>query len=188
MKNDSIKFDPGFDSIGQIGYVYYTFCAIQNVKLKKINFPHTLRKIENLLKINISFYLGCLLWACFIKQFDKKIEGNMLLGETCEEKEYTNEINFLIELIEKNLPKDSKYYLNKPYETNEKYLNILKTYKNFLILNEGFVNCDATVKILLPQNIKKPAPQQLQTINETIQNAIEKKDLTMLFEIYDTIF
>ena len=113
-----VKFDPGYapiviDSFGQVGYTYYTFSAISDLKLKRLNFPHTLRKIERFLKTNIAFYLGCLMWASYIKQFDNaELEGNQLLGEECSEEEYTSEINFLIDFVSNQLPKDSKYYLS----------------------------------------------------------------------------
>ena len=192
--NKKIKFDPGYapiviNSLGQVGYSYYVFSAIPNVKLKRMNFPHTLRKIEGFLKTNVAFYLGCLLWANYIKQFDQaEIEGNQLLGEECSEEEYTSEINFLIDLIETQLPKDSKYYTGKNYETNEKYLPILKTYKEFLILNEGFCNISKVSEIKIPQNLKKLNEKELNLINDKIQKAIEEKEIEQLLDCFDLIF
>ena len=121
MNDKKVLFDPGYaplviDSIGQIGYTYYVFSAVPNVKIKKINFLQTLKKIDALLKTNVSFYLGCLLWASYISQFDDcEIEGNKLLGEECSEEEYTSEINFLIDFVSNQLPRDSKYYSGKNY-------------------------------------------------------------------------
>lgn len=193
MNSKKVKFDPGYapvviDALGAVGYIYYTFCAIRDLKLKKINFPHTLRKLEKNLEINIGFYLGCLLWACYIKQFsDFEIEGNQLLGEVCEEKEYTGEINFLIDFVKNQLPRDSKYYLNKNYEPDKRYLPVLETYKEFLILNRGFVDVSNTNQIKIPENIKKPNQKELDLINENIQNAIVKKDITKLFDCFSMI-
>lgn len=190
----TVNFDPGYapivmESFGQIGYTYYTFNAISNLKLKRMNFPHVLRKIENLLKINVGFYLGCLLWANYIKQFDEAIiDGNKLLGEECSEEEYTSEINFLMDFISTQLPKDSKYFANKNYIADEKYLPILKAYKEFLILNDGFVNCSKVNQIKLPENLKKLNNKELSEINEQIQNAIDKKDITLLFDCYNYLF
>ena len=99
--NKKILFDPGFapiviDYIGQVAYYCYAFSAIKDIKLKRINFPMVFKKIETCLEKNIAFYLGCLMWASYIKQFDDyEIEGNQLLGVDCEEEEYTSEINFL---------------------------------------------------------------------------------------------
>lgn len=190
----TIKFDPGYapiviEAFGQVGYTYYTFSAIPNLKLKRLNFSHTLRKIENYLKINVGFYLGCLLWASYIKQFDEaELEGNKLLGEECNEEEYTSEINFLIDLISTQLPKDSKYYLNKTYSNDEKYLPILEAYKEFLILNNGFCNISKVNQIKLPENLKKLNKNELILVNEKIQQTIKNKDITELFEYYDLIF
>lgn len=192
MNDKKVLFDPGYaplviDSIGQVGYTYYVFSAVPNLKLKKLNFPNTLKKIDNLLKINVSFYLGCLLWASYISQFDNcEIEGNKLLGEEAKEEEYTSEINFLIDLIENQLPRDCKYYLGKNYSTDERFLTILKTYKDFLILNDGFVNCSKTNQIKLPKNLKQD--KNLELINKNIQNALANKNIEELLNSFELIF
>ena len=194
MNENKILFDPGYapiviDALGQVGYVYYTFSAIPNVKLKRLNFAHTFRKLEHYLKINISFYLGCLLWASYISQFEnKEIEGNKLLGEECSEEEYTSEINFLIDFVSNQFPRDVKYFQSKTYEADERYLSILETYKQFLILNSGFVNCSNTNQIVMPENLKKPSKEDLIKINEEIQKAIKEKDVTQLLECFNLIF
>ena len=192
MNDKKVLFDPGYaplviDSIGQVGYTYYVFSAVPNVKLKKINFPHTLSKINRLLKDNISFYLGCLLWGSYISQFaDYQIDGNKLLGEDAKEEEYTSEINFLIDLIEIQLPRDCKYYQNKNFEVDERYLKILKAYKEFLIINDGFVNCSKTNQIKLPECLKKEKDFNL--INDNIQKALNNKKIEELLESYELIF
>lgn len=194
MNEKLIKFDPGYapivlEALGQVGYTYYTFSAIPDLKLKRINFPHVLRKIEKYLKINVGFYLGCILWACYIVQFsDAAIDGNKLLGEECNEDEYTSEINFLIDFVSTQLPKDSKYYLNKTYSADERYLPILNAYKEFLILNDGFVNCSKVNQIKLPATLKKLNNEELVLVNEKIQNAIANKDITLLFDCFNLIF
>ncbi len=193
-ENKKVLFDPGYaplviDSIGQVGYTYYMFSAIPNLKLKRLNFPMTFKKIERLLKVNVSFYLGCLLWANFISKFsDCEIEGNKLLGEDAKEEEYTSEISFLIDFLEKDFPRDCKYYMNKEYLPDEKYLKILKTYKDFLIINKGFVSCSNTNQIKMPENIKPFDEKNGEVVNSIIQKAIKDKDLAELFEVYDLIF
>ena len=190
----TIKFDPGYAPIvmndfGQIGYIYYSFNNIANLKIKKINFPNVLKKIEEYLKINVAFYLGCLLWASYIKQFENaQLSGNMLLGETASEEEYTSEINFLIDVVEKQLSRDSKYFLGKNYIPNEKYLPILNTYKQFLIINDGFVNCSKVSQINIPDNLKKLSKEDLEKVNTAIQKAIQEKDITQLYDSFDLIF
>ena len=74
---DKILFDPGYapivmNALGQVGYNYYVFCAISDVKLKRLNFKTMLEKFERFLKTNVAFYLGCLMWASYIKQFENK--------------------------------------------------------------------------------------------------------------------
>lgn len=192
--NKTVKFDPGYapivmNAFGQVGYVYYVFRAIQNPKLKKLNFPHTLRKVENFLKTNVAFYLGCLLWACYIKQFsDSELEGNKLLGEECSEEEYTSEINFLIDVITKDLVRDCKYFQNRSYIPDNRYLPILETYKKFLILNNGFVNCSKVEQIVIPQNLKKLNEEELNLINQKIHKAIEQKQIEQLLDCFNLIF
>lgn len=191
---DKILFDPGYapivmNALGQVGYNYYVFCAIPDVKLKRLNFKTMLEKFERFLKTNVAFYLGCLMWASYIKQFEnKELVGNQLLGEECEEKEYTDEINFLIDFVQNRLPRDVKYYQSKIYPVNEKYLKILETYKNFLIINKGFVACSNTNQIILPDNLKKLDATTLELINSKIQNAIKEKNVDILLEDFDLIF
>ncbi|MBR2068948.1 MAG: hypothetical protein IJ877_04215 [Candidatus Gastranaerophilales bacterium] len=193
-EQNKVLFDPGYapiviNSIGQVGYTYYMFNAINNIKVKRQNFKIICPKLENLLRINIAFYLGCLLWASYIKQFDNyEIIGNKLLNETCTQDEYTSEINFLLDFVENKFPRDYKYYNNKQYIPDETYIPILKAYKEFLILNNGFTNCSKTNQIVLPSNLKQLNKEQLENINENIQTAIQSKNLEKLFNSYSTIF
>ena len=190
---NTILFDPGYaplviDSIGQVGYTYYMFSAVPDVKLKRLNFLHVFNKLQKLLKTNISFYLGCLMWASYIKKFDNyKIEGNKLFGEDCKEEEYTGEIDFLIDFIENQMPRDCKYYQNRKYIPDEKYLPVLKTYREFLVLNNGFVKCENTNQIVLPKNIKDLTDIEKEKINEKIQLALSNKNIDELLESYNLL-
>ncbi|MBQ8476096.1 hypothetical protein IJ531_03440 [bacterium] len=191
---NTIPFDPGYaplviNSIGQVGYTYYMFNAVSNIQIKRRNFPLVAIKIEKLLKINIAFYLGCLLWAsCISRLDDYEIEGNKLLGEEASQDEYTSEINFLIDFIKNQFLRDYKYYKGKPYVPDEKYLPILEAYREFLILNNGFINCSKTNQIVLPSCLKKINSQDAENINLKIQSAIEDKNLEQLFDCYNIIF
>ena len=191
---NTIPFDPGYaplviNSIGQVGYIYYMFNAVPNVKIKKQNFLAVSIKIEKFLRENIAFYLGCLLWASYIKQFNNyEITGNKLLDQPCSEEEYTGEINFLIDLIENKYPRDYKYFKNKNYVSDEKYLPILKAYKEFLILNNGFVNCSNTNQVILPSCVKTLDSTQYNQIFNEIQNALNSKKLESLFDSYSLLF
>lgn len=188
--NKTVLFDPGYapiviDSIGQIGYTYYMFSAISSPKIKKINFPGVLNKLEKFLKTNVAFYLGCMLWASYIKQFKgAQIEGNKLLGEVCEEKEYLSEIEFLIDFVKTTLMRDSKYYLNKTYVADSRYLPILEAYREFLKLNKGFCSCACVDDIILPPALKVMNADELAKANENIQAAIKEGNIDGLLDSY----
>ena len=191
MEN-TIKFDPGFapvamDYIGSVGYTYYMFNSIADKKLKRMNFKFIQQKLETNLLHNISFYMGCLLWAsCIIFDKDKELEGNKLLGENAQESEYTGELDFLIDFIENQYPRDTKYYQNRIYIPDERFIPILKAYKDFLILNKGFCNCSNTNQIIMPDYLKILSnPKEMK---EKIYNAIEKKDLTLLLAEFSELF
>ncbi len=189
-----VEFDPGFaplviESLGQVGYNYYMFTSIPDKKLKRLNFNVISKKLESNLKINVAFYMGCLLWASYISQFkNNKINGNKLLGETCQEKEYIGELDFLIDFIENQYPRDVKYYQNKIYSPDNRFIPILKAYKEFLIINKGFCDCSNTSQILLPENLKKLNKNELEKVKDEIFNALEKKDVTLLLDLFEILF
>lgn len=191
---NKIEFDPGFapvvmESLGQVGYNYYIFSSIPDKKLKRLNFNVISSKLEKHLKTNVAFYLGCLLWASYISQFDDcEIEGNKLLGEACEEKEYTDELDFLIDFIENQFPRDTKYFQNRIYNPDERFIPILKAYREFLVINKGFCNCSNTSQIIIPKSLKKPTKKQLDKIKDDIQKAIENKNIDSLLDSYEFIF
>ncbi len=190
--NKKIKFDPGFaplviNSLGAVGYMYYMFSSLPNNKIKKLNFNTISPKLEKNLEINTSFYLGCLMWASYISNFENyEIEGNQLLGEDAKEEEYTGELDFLIDFTENKYPRDVKYYQNKIYTPDSRFIAILKTYREFLVINKGFCACSNTNEIMLPKNLKTPSNTGI--LKEKIYNAIENKDLTLLLKDYNLLF
>ena len=189
-----ILFDPGYapivaSDIGQVGVIYYMFLQIKDLKLKKARFPMIFAKIERILKTNVAFYLGCILWASYISHFCKgKLEGNMLQGENVSEEEYTSEIKFLIDFVENKMERDYKYYLGNSKKPDTKYLNILKTYKDFLILNKGFCECAKAEEIKMPKYLKVLNDDNKDEVYNTIQKAIKENDIELLFNCYDLIF
>ena len=192
--NTKVKFDPGFapvalEYLGQVGYTYYMFNSIPDKKLKRMNFNFVSKKLETNLKMNISFYLGCLLWASSISNIENaELEGNQLLGEDCEEKEYTSEIDFLLDFVENSYPRDTKYYQNRIYVPDKKFVPILKAYRDFLVLNKGFCNCSNTSQIKMPDYLKVLNEEQIELVKKEIAIAIEKKDLSLLLDCFDFIF
>ena len=137
--------------------------------------------------LNVAFYLGCLLWAVYLKSMDAIIQDNPCFGETFNESEALDEVNYLINLLESDLKKDVKYYMGKNYEPNPEYLPILKMYSEFLVLNNGFVNLEKTADIVLPSGLKKVKADELKKIKEYIGGAILNKDLTILFNAFGYI-
>ena len=184
---EKILFDPGYaqivaPDIGQVGVIYYMFLENKDLKLRKARFSLVFPKIERALKINVEFYLGCLLWASYISQYeDGELEGNMLLGEDVKEE-------FLIDFAENKMERDYKYYSGKDKKTDIRFINILKTYKDFLVLNKGFCECSKTNEIKIPKYLRKISEKDKDKVYDTIQKAIEEKDLELLFECYDLVF
>ena len=94
---------------------------------------------------------------------------------------------YLIDFIETNLDKDAKYYINKRYEKDERFINVLKTYIEFLKLNGGFTKLKTTDEIVLPSNIKSLDENKMSEIKSKIDEAIDKKKLSVLFDVYSLI-
>ncbi len=191
---ESVLFDPGYSKCvlgfsDSIEFMYSVFEEqIMPLKQKKFQFSVLLPKIKSMTEQNISFYLGCLLWASYIKS--KKgavIEDNPCLNETYDEEDSLEESKYLLEFVQEKLPRDVKYFLNKPYEKNEKFVTILKTYNEFLKLNQGFTKTEKTDDIILPDNIKTPNKTELKEIKKVIDEALNQKDLVQLMKGYSLI-
>lgn len=189
-----VLFDPGYSNclLGvseNVEFIYAAFSsAIMPMKQKKFQFSILLPRLKKLTTQNVSFYLGCLLWASYIKDIkDGIIENNPCFGMEYNEKEATEETDFLIDFIENKLVNDVKRYLNKPYEIDYKLINILNTYNYFIKLNKGFIEAKETKDIVLPKNIKKLDEEKRATIKNKIDEAINSKDLMKLFDVYDLI-
>lgn len=145
-------------------------------------------KIKDMILQNVSFYLGCLLWASYIKN----IKNANVINNPCLDTEYNEENSieeplYLIDFIETNLDKDAKYYINKRYEKDERFINVLKTYIEFLKLNGGFTKLKTTDEIVLPSNIKSLDENKMSEIKSKIDEAIDKKKLSVLFDVYSLI-
>ena len=191
---EKVLFDPGYSNctVGVSENVDFIYAAFSSstipAKQKKFQLSIMLPKLKKMLSQNVSFYLGCLLWATYIKGIKNGIiENNPCLNSTYDKEESTGETNSLIELIEKTLPNDVKRYLGKNFEINKQLTNVLKTYNEFIILNEGFIQTKETKDIVLPENIKVLTKEQRIKIKEKIDEAISSKDLTKLFDVYNLI-
>lgn len=185
----TLKFDPGFarhTTILSINleYIYNSLASYKNFNQKKmkfkLNYPNIIKMVAN----NVGFCLGCMLWAVYIKSFKNvQIEGNPCLGDEFNPDESVEEIDYSINYFEK-LKKDAKYYLNQNYEYDSQYIDILNLYREFLLLNENFVNTKTTDDIKLPPSLKTPSAAELEEIHNKIEEVIKTGKLTDLMEVW----
>ncbi len=185
---DGVQFDPGFiQHISafepNIEYVYDTLSSIRNFNQKKQQFKMFLPKIQSLLKNYLGFYLGCILWAVYIKNLgDKPIIGNLCFGGEYSEKDTLEEVDFIKNYIEQ-LKKDVKYYTGQDFKIESESLNILDAYREFLKSNEGFVKSQNSSDIKLPEKFKTPSKEDLQEILQGIEKVIDNGKLHELFPL-----
>lgn len=185
---DGVQFDPGFiQHISafepNIEYVYDTLSSIRNFNQKKQQFKMFLPKIQSLLKNYLGFYLGCILWAVYIKNLgDKPIIGNLCFGGEYSEKDTLEEVDFIKNYIEQ-LKKDVKYYTGQDFKIEPESLNILDAYREFLKSNEGFVKSQNSSDIKLPEKFKTPSKEDLQEILQGIEKVIDNGKLHELFPL-----
>ena len=144
-------------------------------------------KIQSLLKNYLGFYLGCILWAVYIKSLgEKSITGNLCYGGEFSENETLEEVDFIKAYIEQ-LKKDAKYYLNQDFSIDEESLKVLDVYREFLKVNEGFVKVQTTTDVKLPECLKKTSAEDLQEILEEIEKVIENGKLHELFTLEEKV-
>ena len=155
------QFDPGFapyvEHFSQnIQICTQIFSSMSSVHQKKFKYKVLYPQIISLIKNNVAFYYGCLLWAFVLMNENKEnpleIEGNSFLNMTDEDiskYDFLEEINFIIDYLP-ILDKDSKYYLGKSSNLPLFWKQILLLYKEFLELNNGFVKVSRTSDIKLP--------------------------------------
>ena len=144
-------------------------------------------KIQSLLKNYLGFYLGCILWAVYIKSLgEKTITGNLCYGGEFSENETLEEVDFIKAYIEQ-LKKDAKYYLNQDFSIDNIHLKVLDVYREFLKVNEGFVKVQTTTDVKLPESLKTPSADDLQKILEEIEKVIENGKLPELFTLEEKV-
>lgn len=190
---NTVGFDPGYGKhitsfINNIEYMYAEINKFKNLGQKRFKFKTFYPQILLLIEQNISFYLGCMLWATYVvSKKGAEITNNPCLGQEYNEELELQEINYICEFV-KHFGKDTKYYLNLNYEFPKENQEILDIYKEFARMNEGFVNSKNADDIKLPKQLKTPT----QTDIDKIYNIITKEivvhgDLTKLFKLKDLI-
>ena len=186
---EGLEFDPGFSPYilafqGTVNYLYTDINKFKNFSQKKMQFRQYYKKILVVFNNNLGFYVGCLMWAAYIKtQKEQEILNNHCLGGRYNEEENTIETNYLINFV-KLFPKDMKYFIGEDYKFDESVTKILNAYKEFLTINRGFVESVTNTDILLPECIKT---YEAETFKDIIDNAIKEKDLSKLLEYKDLI-
>lgn len=180
-KNEGVAFDPGFSQYvyafeETLGYLYNDINRYKNFSQKKMKFMQYYKKILEMFYNNIGFYTGCLMWAAHIKSLpEQTILNNPYLGKEYIENIEIESVNFLRSFIN-SFPKDMKYYLAKDFLFDESYEKLINAYEQFLIINKGFTISEKISDIKLPDGLKIDSGDY----KEKIENAISKKDLSLL--------
>ena len=184
-----LEFDPGFAPHimafqGTIEYLYADINRFKNLSQKKMKFRQYYKKILDVFYNNLGFYVGCLMWAAYIKtQDEQEILNNHCYGKEYNEEENTLETDFMIRFTEL-FPKDMKYFLGQNFEFENKISKILSAYKEFLIINKGFVESKNNTDIKLPESINTT---DAVSYKEKIDEALKAEDLSKLMEFADTV-
>ena len=170
---EGIEFDPGFAPYilafqGTVNYLYMDINKFKNFSQKKTKFRQYYKKILEVFNNNIGFYIGCLMWAAYIKtQPEQGIINNHCFGGKYNEEENTVETDYMINFVQL-FPKDMKYFMSTSFEFDEKINKILYAYKEFLTINKGFVNSVTNTDILLPEGIKTEKAESFKEIIDEV--------------------
>lgn len=188
FKND-IPFDLGLgqhlqDIVEGFEFAYAKLNNIKNFNIKKSQFqsfyPVFIKEINNY----INFYIGCLIWAYFIKQFeDKEILNNPMLNKEVSDENGNYMVDYLINFLSK-FEKDVKYYMNKPYKFDQKIYDLLNLYKKFLTENKQFTNTKTSKDLIVPIKIENP---DYDKYLNSIQQVVNSGDFSPLREYLDLL-
>ena len=165
-----LEFDPGFAPHllafrGCVEYLYIDINKFKNLSQKKVKFMQYHKKILEMFDNNLGFYVGCLMWAAYIKtQPQQKILSNHCFGQNFNEEENTSETKFMLQFTEL-FPKDMKYFMSKSHAFDEQIINLIKIYEEFLVLNEGFVKSEYNTDIKIPEAVKIKDAETFKEIN-----------------------
>ena len=185
----SIPFDLGFNPyinsfVINVEKTYSNLGTYINLKVKSKLFQRLYSVISNEIDLYINFYIGCMLWAFYIKQFEnKEISGNHALGRNLSDEESLYELNYLRNYLPK-FEKDVKYYLHKTIKFDQKYYDLLDLYEKFLKVNKHFTDTKTSSDLILPFELKN---QDYEKILSTIQKVVETGDFSPLREYIDVL-
>lgn len=189
MELKGLEFDPGFGPYilafrGTVEYLYMDINRFKNLSQKKMKFMQYYKKVLDIFNNNIGFYVGCLMWAAYIKtQPKQKILSNHCLGQEYNEEANISDTQFMFQFTEL-FPRDMKYFLGQNFSFDENIINLLKVYEEFLVMNKGFVNSEFNTDIELPKSVKI---ENAEKYKEQIEEVLKTKDLSKLLEYLPTI-
>lgn len=182
---EGVEFDPGFVKhmsafVPNIKYAYEAISMTRDFNRRKQQFKMFFPKIQSLIKNYLGFYSGCILWAMYIKQFEREpVLNNLCFGGEYNERETLSEVDFMLQYFDQ-LAKDVKYYMGQNFSMDSQSRNIVEAYREFLKVNEGFVKTKTTADIKIPSSFK--TPKDLEKIHEVIKKVTETGRLYELFE------
>jgi hypothetical protein len=81
-------------------------------------------------------------------------------------------------------PKDMKYFLGENFSFEPWIIKVLNLYREFLIINQGFVNCKTNEDIKLPEGLKN---NSVEIFKDKIDEVLKLGDLSKLIEYKDLI-
>ena len=188
-KLKGIEFDPGFGPHilafrGTVEYLYMDINRFKNFSQKKMKFMQYHKKFIDMLNNNLGFYVGCLMWAAYIKtQPQQEILSNHCYGMEYNEESNISDTRFMAGSVEL-FPKDMKYFLNQNYAFDENISKLIEIYEEFLVINKGFVESKYNTDIQLPASVKTEKAEEYKT---QIDGVLKTKDLSKLLEYLPTI-
>lgn len=194
---DGVPFDPGYSNYLEpftptIKAIREDLKNRRNFSQKKIRFNNLNKMALDILDNNVSFYLGCILWGAYIhKKFEKDpkvIKNNAFLKADDQELNKKNcfiELDSILDFIN-NYPRDTKYYTGKEQSLPSFYRKIIDSYKDFIEINDNFVNAETTANIKIPENfafIKDYKDAELEKVYSRILEAVSSGKMAELFNL-----
>lgn len=200
MINDESQkalFDPGFSALA-ITFPQDIYSHLEDIAAckqnhqKKFYFTKLESQVVSVTKLCTSFYLGCILWGSYLfyrnKQVPLEIQGNLtaeLPIEELEDVDYTSEVTFILEFLNK-FEQSSQYYLKRKSKLNPELIAYLNAYKEFVELNDNFKTLKYTDKIKLPDvvsHLETYDNEQLDELKEKIEAIIRSKNLEAILDL-----
>ncbi len=193
----SVPFDPGFganvyDLRENAEAVAFEISKYKSPHQKKFYFSRFEPALMNIINNNAGFYLGCILWGAYIhfrfKDNPKAISGNSYLDISDEEIiniNFTQNIDFIINYLPK-FDKDCKYFLGKPSGVNKDIIKILENYREFVLLNNGFLRTTNTSDVKIPKDfnyLEEKSSEELDSLYTKIDAVIQTGKLEEILSL-----